>query len=221
MSVATATKAAPVKRRARFSRVGNARVMLRDFDRGALLSGLTYGQFSLIDLIQATLETTGPAHVTISTWSAGFYDVDAAETFRDNGLMLSCRFVLDSSQQKRGQATAFDVAELFGRENVRTTRSHAKFVTVTNDDGWRVAITSSMNLNLNQRVEQFMMVDDPGTCGMFLGFVDELFLSEPFSVEDRTLPALPGLDGESALGIEATNWRKIERGRFPKIGRFE
>ena len=147
--------------------------------------------------------------------------MDAAATFRDNGLMLSCRFVLDSSQQKRGQATAFDVAELFGRENVRTTRSHAKFVTVTNDDGWRVAITSSMNLNLNQRVEQFMMVDDPGTCGMFLGFVDELFLSEPFSVEDRTLPALPGLEGESALGIEATNWRKIARGRFPKIGRFE
>ena len=220
-AVAAGAKTAPVKRRARFSRVANARVMLRGFGHGDLLSGLTYGQFSLIDLVQATLEVTGPADVVISTWSAGFYDVDAAERFRDDGAMRSCRFVLDSSQQKRGQATAFDVAEIFGRDAVRTTRTHAKFVLVTNDE-WSVVITSSMNLNLNTRVEQFMMVDCPVTLEVFGGFVDELFRSEPFSVEDRRMPALPGLgDGQSALGIEATSWRKIERGKFPKIGRFE
>lgn len=208
------------KRRARFSRAGSARRLLEGFGHGDLLSGLTYGQFSLIDLIQATLEVTGPADVAISTWSAGFYDVDAAETFRDFGLMRSVRFVLDSSQQKRGQASAFDVAEIFGRENVRTTRSHAKFVTVSNE-GWSVLITSSMNLNLNQRVEQFQIVDDVDSMGVFAGFVDELFRSEEFSVEQRAMPVLPGLPGESALGIEALPWREIERGEPPMIGVFD
>lgn len=48
--------------RARFSKVASARDTIR---------GFTFGQFSLIDLIQAALEIAGPADVTISTWSAG------------------------------------------------------------------------------------------------------------------------------------------------------
>lgn len=209
----------PVQRHSRFSRAASARVLLRDFSKGDLLTGLTYGQFSLIDLLQATLELTGPADVAISTWSAGFYDIDAAERFRDLGAMRSIRFVMDSSQQKRGQATAFDVAEVFGRDSIRTTRTHAKFACVTNDD-WSIAITSSMNLNLNRRVEQFQMVDDLPSARVFLDFVDELFRTEPFSVEDRKMPTLPGLEDESALGIESTPWRDIERGGFPSLGVF-
>lgn len=209
-----------VHRRVRFSRVAPARVLLAGLQHGDMVTGLTYGQFSLIDLLQASLEVTGPADVAISTWSAGFYDVDAAKHFRDLGTLRSIRFVMDSSQQKRGQASAFDVAELFGRESIRTTRSHAKFATVVNDD-WAIAITSSMNLNLNQRVEQFQLVDDEETCGLFLGFVDELFRSDPFSVERRSLPSLPGLEDVPACGIEATNWRKIEVGGRPRIGVFE
>lgn len=212
-------KSSPVKRRARFSRAASARVLLHDFEKGELLTGLTYGQFSLIDLLQATLELTGEADVTISTWSAGFYDVDAAERFRDSGLIRSIRFVMDASLQKRGQATAYDVAELFGRDAVRTTRSHAKFATVTNDE-WQIAITSSMNLNLNSRVEQFQLVDCAVTAGMFLDFVDELFASEPFDGANWGLPALPGLEQDSGLLIEATPWRDLERGGYPKIGVF-
>lgn len=207
-------------RRARFSRVAPARALLRGLQHGDMVTGLTYGQFSLIDLLQAVLEVTGPADVAISTWSAGFYDIDAAKHFRDLGSMRSVRFVMDSSQQKRGQATAFDVADIFGREAIRTTRSHAKFATVTNDD-WSIAITSSMNLNLNQRVEQFQLVDDEDTCRLFLDFVDELFRAQPFSVEDRSMPTLPGLEDVPACGIEATNWRKVECGPAPVIGVFD
>lgn len=185
-----------------------------------MITGLTFGQFSLIDLIQATLRVTGPVDVAISTWSAGFYDIDAAQNFRDNGMIRTIRFVLDSSQQKRGQATVYDVAEIFGRENVRTVRSHAKFATISNND-WQVAITSSMNLNLNQRMEQFQMVDDADTCGMFLAYVDDLFVSQEFGTKSYGTLALPGMRDVPACSVESTNWRKIDRGRFPKIGVFE
>ena len=75
------------KTRARLSKFANARDTIAGFGHGMDVVGLTFGQFSLLDLIDAALEITGPADVTVSTWSAGFYDVDAAERFRDSGRM--------------------------------------------------------------------------------------------------------------------------------------
>ena len=61
------------KARARLSKVASARDTIDGFGHGMDVVGLTFGQFSLLDLIEAALELTGPADVTISTWSAGFY----------------------------------------------------------------------------------------------------------------------------------------------------
>lgn len=182
------------KAHARFSKVADARDTIAGFDRNMDVVGLTYGQFSLLDLIDAALEITGPAHVVIGTWSAGFYDVDAAVRWRDSGRMLSTRFIMDSSD-KRGQATPGDVVTLFGAEAVRTTRSHAKFALISNDEGWRVVITSSMNLNLNKRLEQFEMTDDADRFAMFSDFVDAVWEQMPAgSTGDRKMPTLDGLD---------------------------
>ncbi len=154
--------------------------------------GLTFGQFSLLDLIEATLEITGPADVTISTWSAGFYDVDAAQRFAALGLIRSIRWVMDA-HEKRGQAMPVGVANLFGQDSIRVFRTHAKFVVLRNAE-WDVLITTSMNLNLNPRCEQFEMTDDAERAALFSDFVDELFRGVPEGVlDDRSLPemALP------------------------------
>ncbi|HEY7824074.1 MAG TPA: hypothetical protein VIG24_14630 [Acidimicrobiia bacterium] len=190
------------KARHRLSKVANARDTIAGFEPGTDIVGLTYGQFSLLDLIEATLEITGPADVTISTWSAGFYDVEAAVRFRDNGLLRTCRFLMDSSA-KRGQATPGDVAELFGPDSIRTSRSHAKFVLIRNGQ-WAVVITSSMNLNLNPRLEQFEMTDDPERYAFFDAFVQSIWTDLPEGwVEDRKLPPATGLEHvEPDLGIE-------------------
>lgn len=186
--------ARPVRKaRHRFSKVANARTTIEGFGKGMDVVGLTFGQFSLIDLIDAVLEITGPAHVTISTWSAGFYDVDAARKFRDDGRLLSTRFLMDSSDKRR-QATPGDVIDLFGVESVRTTRSHAKFALIRND-GWDVVITSSMNLNLNPRVEQFELTDDADRCDLFARFVDSVWTDLPEgSTGDRKLPPAHGVE---------------------------
>lgn len=197
------------KSRARLSKVAGARDTIEGFGHGMDVIGLTFGQFSLLDLIDATLEITGPAEVAISTWSAGFYDVEAAERFRDSGRIRSIRFVMDSSA-KRGQATVGDVDSIFGAGTVRATRCHAKFALVTNED-WSVVITSSMNLNLNPRCEQFEMTDDADRAALFLGFVDGLFseLTEG-NTEDRTLPSLSDLDSiQPHLDIEVTPKIKV------------
>lgn len=179
--------------RARFSKIASARDTIEGFAHDMDVCGLTYGQFSLLDLVDAALEITGPADVVICTWSAGFYDVEAAERFRDSGRLRSIRFIMDSSG-KRGQATVGDVAEIFGADCIRATRTHAKFVLITNEE-WKVLITSSMNLNLNPRCEQFEMTDDKERHGMFMEFVNTVFEELPGGdTGDRQLPLLQGMD---------------------------
>ncbi|WP_234459397.1 phospholipase D-like domain-containing protein [Corynebacterium macginleyi] len=179
---------------ARFSKAGVAAQSIAGFDHDTTISGLTYGQFSLIDLIQATLEVTGPADVTIATWSSGFYDIEAAKNFADDGRIRSIRFVMDSGRQKKGQAGVTDIASLFGEDAIITVRTHAKFVLISNDD-WSVVITSSMNLNKNIRTEQFEMTDDVEKFRMFADFVDIAFDEVPPSRSyGRVMPALRGVD---------------------------
>lgn len=210
MSQATAHVRPARRARVRLSKVASARDTIAGFGHGMDVVGLTFGQFSLLDLIDAALELTGPADVAISTWSAGFYDVGAAVRFRDSGRIRSIRFVMDSSA-KRGQASVGDVGEIFGRECVRATRSHTKFATITNEE-WSVVITSSMNLNLNPRCEQFEMTDDAERCALFLRFVDEVFAElVEGDTEDRTMPGLTGMPGVVPdLGVEVA--RKVRMG---------
>lgn len=202
----SATTRTVKKARHRLSKIAGARDTIADFGHDMDIVGLTHGQFSLLDLIEATLEITGPAHLAVATWSAGLYDADAAARFASDGRLLSVRFVMDSASQKRGQASAVDIADLFGVESIRTTRSHAKFAIITNDE-WHVVITSSMNLNLNPRVEQFEMTDCPERSAFFLAWVDALFEEIPAGgakrADDRELPRTPGVvDVRPHLGIE-------------------
>lgn len=180
---------------ARFSRAGSASQCIDGFGRGMEVVGLTYGQFSLIDLIQATLVYTGPADVTISTWSSGFYDLEAANNFRNDGRIRSIRFLIDSGREKRNQAGVHDIAGLFGEEAVVQCRLHAKFVLISNDE-WKVVITSSMNLNKNTRTEQFTLSDDPNLFAMFTEFVDAAFREVPEGTRShgRRMPRVSSMD---------------------------
>lgn len=186
------------KARVRLSKVANARDTIAGFGRNMDIVGLTHGQFSLLDLIHATLDITGPADVDIATWSAGLYDVDAARRFVEDGRIRAIRFVMDAGRKNPHQPDTVQVGDMFGHDKIRTCRTHAKFVLISNDE-WHVVITSSMNLNLNPRVEQFEMTDDAERHAFFAAWVDELFAEIPAGGQrrkhDRELPNTPGLEG--------------------------
>lgn len=203
--------------RARFSKAGVAAQSIEGFGHGMDILGLTYGQFSLIDLIQATLDITGPADVTIATWSSGFYDIEAARNFHDDGRIRTIRFVMDSGRQKKGQAGVTDIAELFGEEAIITIRTHAKFVLIRNEE-WDVCITSSMNLNKNIRCEQFEMTDDPARCEMFEDFVGAAFREVgPSRSFGRVMPGLKSVDPSRSVvtmpGVER-NYGMVSMGNL-------
>lgn len=188
------TRPAP-KRRPRLSKVTNARDALSDFGRGMETYCLTFGQFSLMDAVEVVLEKTGPADVAISTWTAGNADLSRSAEHLHDGNIRSMRFIADCSFGQRQPGYLAELVRLFGNESIRTTRTHAKFVVVTNDD-WAVAIRTSMNLNENPRLESIEVSDDPELAGFLLRVVDEIFAEEaPGDYSTKSRPDLPGIQG--------------------------
>jgi len=137
----------------------NAKQAIEGFNKNNRITGLTNGAFSLISLIDAVLEITGDANVIISTWSAGFYDVNAISELIESGKITDFKIILDRSYKTRLAQYATTVDDLFSAENIRTTNTHSKFVLIQNAD-WNVCIRSSMNLNENKRCENFDIDND-------------------------------------------------------------
>lgn len=134
---------------------------------GGRVVGMTMGQFSMLDLLTAILDKTGPAHVRLSTWTAGIRDAKNAGFMLDEGRMLSFQLLVDRSFASRQPAYCRAVTRIFGKGAIRCTRTHAKIAIVQND-AWSVVIRSSMNLNRNPRFEQFD-VDDSAQLAQFFG----------------------------------------------------
>lgn len=180
------------KRRHRVLRTKSARIALADWEPGWDYEINTNGEFSLLDVILVLLERTGPADVAISTWSAGLYDVEVANRFLNTGLIRSIRFVLDVSFRNNGGSKGYSnlLMDMFGEECIRTTRTHAKFVTITNETH-QFSISSTANLNENKRLEIFHFSDDPARAEWYLEIVENLFHDvKPGWNPDTGAPAL-------------------------------
>lgn len=189
------TRRTPDRRAIRLSKVTNARAALADFDHGMETYCLTFGQFSLMDAVEAILDKTGPADVAISTWTAGNADLSRSAEHLHDGNIRSLRFVADCSFGQRQPGYLAELVRLFGADAIRTTRTHAKFVVITNNE-WSVAVRTSMNLNENPRLESIEVGDDPALAGFLLRVVDEIFAEEAvgdFTTKSR--PELPGIEG--------------------------
>lgn len=140
--------------------VANAARAVIGLRPGGRVVGMTKGQFSMIDLIRAVLDITGPAHLQLSTWTAGIRDTKNAGFLFTDGRLLSVRWLVDRSFATRQPAYCAALVRIFGKEAIRCTRTHAKVALIKNDD-WSISIRSSMNLNKNPRFENFD-IDDNG-----------------------------------------------------------
>ncbi|GMV81504.1 MAG: hypothetical protein AMXMBFR7_26880 [Planctomycetota bacterium] len=152
----------------------NAAEALGEITRGCEIYGLSKGQFSLVDIIEHCLKATGPADVVLSTWTAAGADIDFALALLRNGSIRSMRFIVDFSFPTRQPAYCAALRERFGDDAIRLTKTHAKFVTITNTD-WNLVIRSSMNLNENRRLESFEISDDAGMAAYLREVCQELF----------------------------------------------
>jgi len=143
---------------------------VRLFASECRIIGMTMGDFSLIDIIHSVLQKTGPATVVIATWSAGIKDAHQVKWMIDTNLITNISILTDHSYKTRQAKYAASIEELFGKENIRTSEMHAKFVLIGNDE-YKVAILSSMNLNANKTCEIFEIEEGPYVYGFLKEFV--------------------------------------------------
>lgn len=173
LALETSTRVDPRPARIVACPTESARAAVAGLEPGCRVFGLTKGQFSLIDLIKAVVEQTGPAHMVLSTWTFGVKDAENVDFLQRAGDFLSVRFLVDRSFASRQPAYCARVTELFGAEAIRASRTHAKFA-VLHNDRWAIVVRSSMNLNRNPRFEQFDLDDDRALADFLLAHVEEM-----------------------------------------------
>ena len=146
MSEAKTHRTTTRNRRVRLNKTDTAAQALGPLEPGIEVYCLTYGQFSLIDAIEHLVREAGPCDVAVSTWTAAHADAERARSMLDEGNIRRFRLLVDRSFVSRQPAYCAQVVELFGVDAIRTTKTHAKFATITNDD-WTIVVRTSMNLN--------------------------------------------------------------------------
>ena len=207
-----ASRRRPGTRRFAVSAVGKASEVIGPIEKGVEITGITNGQFSLIDILAHVLAEIGPADVLISTWTMGIYDVDEAETFCKNGAIRSIRWIVDPSMFGRRPEIAGKLVQAFGEESFRAVNNHAKFATLVGDR-YSVSVRSSMNLNPNKRLENFDITESPKLAEFYNTLAEDIFQRFPAgkagntqsrtffreilktfeSVQEKTEEALPGV----------------------------
>lgn len=140
--------------------------------------GITKGQFSLLDLIRAVSDQVGPAALTVSTWSTGIRDTQNLGILINQGAFTSVSLCLDRSFSGRQPKYVQEVIRVWGQENIRMTRNHAKFFLLRNHI-WNICCRSSMNLNRNPRLEHFDIDDNLELCELFASIIEEIFEKMP------------------------------------------
>lgn len=135
---------------------------------------MTNGQFSIVDIVEHCLNATGPACIDIATWTAADGDLRRAHAFLLSSRITRARFVVDPSFRTRKPEFCATLVGLFGNDAIRTTPLHGKFVAIYNDT-WSMAIRTSMNLNINKRIETVEISADKALTSFLSARVDEIF----------------------------------------------
>jgi len=161
----------------------NATDCIGTLEPGASLFAITRGQFSMIDAVLACLDQTGPAAVSLWTWTVAEYEVECLERLRRDERLTSGRLIVDQGMRNKNastpQAHARDLGVIrqwqgaFGGESVRYVVNHAKIATIENAD-WKLLLRGSMNLNFNPRFEQFDLTEGGADFDLVKQIEDEL-----------------------------------------------
>lgn len=158
------------------------------FSKDFSFFGLTNGDFSLIDLIHSALKKTGKADLVVCTWSAGIKDANQVKWMVESDLINTFLLITDHSYATRQSKYSASIEELFGKENIRTTEIHAKFVLIKNEN-YSLVITSSMNLNANKTCEIFEIDSNLSKINFLENFVNHIKNNQidGFVKESRTI----------------------------------
>ncbi|MBP8176277.1 MAG: hypothetical protein KAX77_00810 [Xanthomonadales bacterium] len=153
-----AASAIAVRRKRAVESFKTAADCIGTLEPGAALFAITRGQFSMIDAALACLDQTGPADVSIWTWTVAEYEIECMQRLRTDGRIRSATLVIDHGARNKNAGLIRQWKSTFGADSVRYVVNHSKIVTISNDR-FRLLLRGSMNLNFNPRFEQFDLTE--------------------------------------------------------------
>ncbi len=177
---------------------------------------LTYGQFSLVDALLAILDQTGPAHVSISTWTAAHAHLGRTAALMESASILSYRMIVDRSFRTRQPKYFESMIGLFGPECIREITTHAKFMLVRNND-WDIVVRTSMNLNENPRLENIEISENKDFAIFFEDLICDVFNEVPAGFAMSDLPKLnatPETDQFKLVSGEFINTQTLKEASY-------
>lgn len=154
--------------------------------RDVELYGFTKGQFSLLQLLEACLEKTGPVDFVLSTWTAARHEIQRLQALKESGKLLSVRWLVDFTFARRDPEAANQIRIAFGVDAIRVAQTHSKFATFANAD-WQLVLRTSMNLNMNPRFEDFTLSHDPQLYEHITRIVDEIWSRQKRELASESL----------------------------------
>ena len=144
---------------------------------GQSVHGLTYGNWSLIDAIDAVIEKVGPSRLVIATWTAARADISHCDRLLNDQRVQDIRFLVDRSFQSRQARYCTLLRDKFGDEAIRVVNSHAKFV-IFQGGAFDVLLLTSANLNKNKRIENFSFIGDTAIVENYAALTDAAFCEQ-------------------------------------------
>lgn len=144
---------------------------------GISLFAVTRGQFSMIDAILACLSQTGPASISMWTWTVAEYEIECLEKLRQDKRITDGRLIIDYGARNKNAGLIHQWKGTFGDDSVRYVVNHAKIARIESAT-FKLLLRGSMNLNNNPRFEQFDLTEG----GMDFDLVEKI---------ENDLPTLP------------------------------
>ncbi len=129
------------KTRTVIHRTATAAECIGTLEPGLRVTGLTAGQFSLIDAMEHIADELGDARVSVSAWTTGIYDAQRSAMIMKGGRIVKIRMLLDRANFQKSPQFAGPLIEALGVESFRCLSVHAKVVIVEgrSTDGLPVA----------------------------------------------------------------------------------
>lgn len=136
------------------------------------------GLWSVHDLLFHLLRQTGPADVTIATWSMTEESVRMLVQGLESRLLRSMRMLIDARVTRRN-ASAYAFVKAHA-DQVRVTACHAKVTIIQNDD-WAISINGSPNYTNNPRIESGVVTESRVVAGKHREWIEaEMAKLKPF-----------------------------------------
>lgn len=165
--------AATTRRKRAVESFRSASEAIGNIEPGMALFAITRGQWSMIDALLHCLDCTGPAQISLWTWTVAEYEVQCIERLLSDRRITGAKLIIDHGARNKNRALLEKWISVFGDQSVRFVVNHSKIATVETDS-LRLLLRGSMNLNFNPRFEQFDITEGGEDFALVKSIEDEL-----------------------------------------------